>query len=101
MDLKDIGIAFKAENNEASDGTSGLSANVQTAEVCLHNFCALFVYKLLLYEDRTCIIFLRKKEGSVDLKTVWSGVGVGVGRVHVIHYEMLIDNHILLNMIIL
>lgn len=79
MDLKDIGIAFKAENNEASDGTSGLSANVQTAEVCLHNFCALFVYKLLLYEDRTCIIFLRKKEGSVDLKTVWSGVGVGVG----------------------
>lgn len=57
MDLKDIGIAFKAENNEASDGTSGLSANVQTAEVCLHNFCALFVYKLLLYEDRTCIIF--------------------------------------------
>lgn len=99
MDLKDIGIAFKAENNEASDGTSGLSANVQTAEVCLHNFCALFVYKLLLYEDRTCIIFLRKKEGSVDLKTVWSGVGVG--RVHVIHYEMLIDNHILLNVIIL
>lgn len=99
MDLKDIGIAFKAENNEASDGTSGLSANVQTAEVCLHNFCALFVYKLLLYEDRTCIIFLRKKEGSVDLKTVWSGVGVG--RVHEIHYEMLIDNHILLNMIIL
>lgn len=99
MDLKDIGIAFKTENNEASDGTSGLSANVQTAEVCLHNFCALFVYKLQLYEDRTCIIFLRKKEGSVDLKTVWSGVGVG--RVHEIHYEMLIDNHILLNVIIL
>lgn len=69
MDLKDIGIAFKAENNEASDGTSGLSANVQTAEVCLHNFCALFVYKLLLYEDRTCMnCFSRQKRGECRFK---------------------------------
>lgn len=79
MDLKDIGIAFKAENNEASDGTSGLSANVQTAEVCLHNFCALFVYKLLLYEDRTCIIFLRKKRGECRFKDSVERGGSGEG----------------------
>lgn len=40
-------IAFKAENTEASDGTSGLSANVQKAEVrscCLHDIFAIFFF---------------------------------------------------------
>lgn len=79
MDLKDIGIAFKAENNEASDGTSGLSANVQTAEVCLHNFCALFVYKLLYYVKIELAWFFKEKRGECRFKESVERGGGGEG----------------------
>lgn len=44
------------------------------------------------------MLFFRKEGGGVvDLKTMWGGMGWGGG----IYYEMLIYDHILLNMNIL